>query len=75
MAVLLSSRQLPPRAQPDRYVVLEEGEVIAEGDGAALRQSLDVDDLTLDTLLRAALAARRQDEDRATDSDPDPGDV
>jgi len=79
MAVLLSSHQLPPRAQPDRYVVLEEGEVIAEGDGVALRQSLDVDDLTLDSLLRAALAAHRQDEaldlDLDLESDDDDDDV
>lgn len=61
MAILLSSHQLPPQAQPDRYVVLEEGEVIAQGDAPTLQRSLGIGDLALDTILRAALADRGGD--------------
>ena len=57
MGILLSSHQLPARAQPDRYLVMEEGAIIAQGDPAALRRTLGVKTLSLDSVLRAALHA------------------
>ena len=57
MGILLSSHQLPARAQPDRYLVMEEGAIIAQGDPAALRRTLGVTTLSLDSVLRAALHA------------------
>ena len=55
MGILLSSHQLPARAQPDRYLVMEEGAIIAQGDPSALRRTLGTDTLSLESLLRAAL--------------------
>lgn len=60
MTILLSSHQLPPDAHPDRYFVMEQGEVIAEGTPETMRTEYGVTDaLTLDNLLRAAILARR----------------
>jgi ABC-2 type transport system ATP-binding protein len=60
MTIILSSHQLPQEAHPDRYIIMEQGEVIADGSPDALRRSLKLDgSLTLDDLLRAALRARR----------------
>ena len=55
-SVLLSSHQLPPDALPDRYIVLEQGELLAEGDPETLTATLGLgDDHSLDDVLRAAL--------------------
>ena len=60
MSILLSSHQLPPNAYPDRYFVMEQGEVIAHGTPDDMREQLGVkSDLTLDNLLRAAILRRR----------------
>jgi len=60
MAILLSSHQLPLDAQPDRYLIMEGGEVIAQGTPDALRAGLNISGpLTLDTMLRAAIKARK----------------
>lgn len=60
MTIILSSHQLPQEAHPDRYIIMEQGEVIADGTPDALRRTLKLDgSLTLDDLLRAALRARR----------------
>ncbi|MFN8449254.1 MAG: ABC transporter ATP-binding protein [Anaerolineae bacterium] len=60
MTILLSSHQLPPAAYPDRYFIMEQGEVIAHGTPDQMRKNLGVlNDLTLDNLLRAAILARR----------------
>lgn len=60
MTILLSSHQLPPDAQPDRYLIMEGGEVIAQGSPDALREGLNISGaLTLDTMLRAAIKARK----------------
>jgi ABC-2 type transport system ATP-binding protein len=60
MAILISSHQLPPEAHPDRYVIMEQGAIIAEGTPDALHQSLGIEgDLTLDSLLRAALLQKK----------------
>jgi ABC-2 type transport system ATP-binding protein len=58
MGILLSSHQLPTRAQPNRYLVMEEGAIIAQGDPSALRRTLRIENLALDTILRAALPER-----------------
>jgi ABC-type multidrug transport system ATPase subunit len=60
MTILLSSHQLPPEATPDRYFIMEQGEVIAQGTPDQLRKKFNLTgDLTLDTLLRAAILKRR----------------
>ncbi|MCU0515160.1 MAG: ABC transporter ATP-binding protein, partial [Anaerolineae bacterium] len=60
MTILLSSHQLPPEAHPDRYVIMEGGELLLAGTPDELRQVLHISgDLTLDALLRAALQQRR----------------
>lgn len=60
MTIILSSHQLPQEAHPDRYIIMEQGEVIADGTPDALRRSLNLNgSLTLDDLLRAALRTRR----------------
>ncbi len=60
MTIILSSHQLPQEAHPDRYIIMEQGEVIADGTPDGLRRTLKLDgSLTLDDLLRAALRARR----------------
>jgi ABC-2 type transport system ATP-binding protein len=74
MTILLSSHQLPPEAYPDRYLVMEQGEVIAEGTPDQMRTELGVtDSLTLDNLLRAAILARRSasedDDDEVEDEE------
>ncbi len=60
MTILLSSHQLPPEAYPDRYLIMEQGEIIARGSPDDMRNQLGVkNDLTLDNLLRAAILRRR----------------
>lgn len=54
--VLLSSHQLPADALPDRYLVMEQGNLLAEGTPDELSETLDLDeDHSLDDVLRAAL--------------------
>jgi ABC-2 type transport system ATP-binding protein len=61
VTILLSSHQLPPEAHPDRYVIMESGEIIALGTPAELRELYKISgDLSLDNLLRAAIAAKRE---------------
>lgn len=56
-SVLLSSHQLPPDALPDRYIVLEQGELLIEGDPETLAVTMGLPDThSLDDVLRAALA-------------------
>jgi ABC-2 type transport system ATP-binding protein len=73
MTILLSSHQLPPNAYPDRYFIMEQGEVIASGTPDDMRRDLGVkNDLTLDNLLRAAILRRRgHDEQMEADEDYD----
>jgi ABC-type multidrug transport system ATPase subunit len=60
MTILLSSHQLPQEAHPDIYLIMESGEIIAQGTPDDLRASLKVDGaLTLDALLRSAIRARK----------------
>ena len=60
MTILLSSHQLPQEAHPDSYLVMEQGEIIANGSPDDLRDRLAVDGtLTLDALLRSAIRARK----------------
>jgi len=61
MTIVLSSHQLPPEAYPDRYFIMEQGEIIAEGTPDKLRAKLKIHDgpLTLDSMLRAALLQRK----------------
>ncbi|MDD9955463.1 MAG: ABC transporter ATP-binding protein [Anaerolineaceae bacterium] len=62
MTILLSSHQLPHEAWPDRYLIMEQGEIIGQGTPDELRASLGLgadDPLTLDSMLRAALRRRR----------------
>ncbi len=70
MTILLSSHQLPPDAHPDRYIILEEGTVIAEGTPDELRERFDIEgSITLDELLRAAIYARQEElEEEETDA-------
>lgn len=72
MTILLSSHQLPPDAHPDRYIVLEEGEIIAEGTPDELREAFDLTgSITLDDLLRAAILARQAALDAMEEDDAD----
>lgn len=78
MTILLSSHQLPPEAYPDRYFIMEQGEVIAEGTPDEMREQLGVtDSLTLDNLLRAAILARRgweyEEEEAEEAAEDEPG--
>lgn len=60
MVILLSSHQLPQEAHPDVYIIMENGEIIAQGTPDDLRASLKVDGaLTLDALLRSAIRSRK----------------
>lgn len=62
MTILLSSHQLPQEAHPDRYIIMELGEIIGDGSPDELRESLKITgELTLDSLLRGAIKARRDD--------------
>lgn len=70
MTILLSSHQLPPEAEPDRYFIMEQGELITHGTPAEMRSTLGVTgELTLDALLRAAIRARRAQEDESGDEE------
>lgn len=61
MTIMLSSHQLPYDAHPDRYVIMEQGELIAQGAPDELRQRYGIEgQLSLDSLLRGALQARRE---------------
>ncbi len=56
MGILLSSHQLPPVPGPDRYLVLEEGKLVARGTPGELARSLSIEGpLSLSSLLRAAI--------------------
>lgn len=55
-AVVLSSHQMPEGALPDRYLVLEEGTVLAEGTAEEITQT----GTTLEDVLRATLAGGSQ---------------
>ncbi len=60
MTILLSSHQLPQEAHPDRYVIMEQGEIIAQGSPDGLRKSLHIEGpLSLDALLRSAIKSRK----------------
>ena len=62
MAILLSSHQLPPDAHPDRYLIMENGAIIAQGSPEAIAAEFNlIPPLTLDSMLRAAILARRAD--------------
>jgi hypothetical protein len=55
---------LPAGVQPDRYLVLEQGYVIAEGTPAELTRSLDIaGPLVLDSLLDRAITVSEAEED------------
>ncbi|HOG47250.1 MAG TPA: ABC transporter ATP-binding protein [Anaerolineae bacterium] len=54
--IVLSSHQLPPQAEPDRYLILERGALIAQGAAAELAQGAPGRP-SLEVLLRAALEA------------------
>jgi len=83
MTILLSSHQLPADAHPDRYVIMEGGEIIGQGTPDALRAAFGLDGpLTLDAMLRAAIRARKarreleavtrgDDDEELTDDDAD----
>lgn len=61
MSILISSHQLPQDAHPHRYLVMENGEVIAEGSPEVIRAQFDLTErFTLDDMLRAAIRARRE---------------
>ncbi|MDK3161988.1 ABC transporter ATP-binding protein [Kamptonema cortianum] len=64
MSILISSHQLPQDAHPHRYLVMENGEVIAEGTPDAIREQFGLNErFTLDDMLRSAIRARRARED------------
>jgi len=72
MTILLSSHQLPPDAHPDRYIILEEGEIIGEGTPDELRETFGLQGaITLDDLLRAVIRARREAEEEALEEEAD----
>ncbi len=54
--VLLSSHQLPPHVQPDRYLVMEEGTIVLQGSSSDLQRTLRLNALTVGALLQGAVA-------------------
>ncbi len=62
---LISSHQLPANVQPDRYIVIGDGKILAQGTPQALSEKFHIPATPdLETLLRAAIfseAARRED--------------
>jgi ABC-2 type transport system ATP-binding protein len=56
IAILLSCHQLPPDAQPDRYLLMDEGTLLADGTPTRLARQYGVKgEPTLDSLLHAAV--------------------
>ncbi len=56
ISVLLSSHQLPSEAKPDRYLLMEDGEILGDGPPDLLAAQMDlIGEPTLDRLLRAAV--------------------
>jgi ABC-2 type transport system ATP-binding protein len=55
-SVLVSSHQSPIDVLPDRYLIMENGELLADGAPAELKKALEADAPTLDALLRATIA-------------------
>ena len=53
--ILLSSHQLPIDVEPDRYLIMENGEVLADGAPRDLCDTLKASAASLDALLRAAI--------------------
>jgi ABC-2 type transport system ATP-binding protein len=54
--VLVSSHQSPIDVLPDRYLIMENGELLADGPPAELQTALQAEAPTLDALLRATIA-------------------
>lgn len=56
-AVLLSSHQLPYGVEPDRFVLLEQGAILAQGTPDELCERFDLEEPAVDAILEAALDA------------------
>ena len=54
-SVLLSSHQSPLNVRPDRYLILEGGDLVADGTPDYLKDALHADSNSLDDLLRATV--------------------
>ena len=54
-SVLLSSHQSPLNVRPDRYLILEGGDLVADGTPDYLKDALHADSNSLDDLLRATI--------------------
>lgn len=62
-AILLSSHALPEEALPDNYVVMESGQIMAEGSAEMLGQQYGIDeDFSLDELLESVLGVEYDDD-------------
>lgn len=61
MGILLSSHQLPPQPRPDRYLILEQGRLIAQGSPAELEALSAAGNLG--ALLRAAIGLQGAGQD------------
>jgi len=60
MTIILSSHQLPYEAHPDRYIIMEQGEVIAQGTPDNLRKTFKIEGaLSMDAMLRSAILAQK----------------
>lgn len=56
MSILFSSHQMPYAVHPDRYLVMEQGQLLREGTPEALMADLNLDgEFSLDTLLKTAV--------------------
>jgi ABC-2 type transport system ATP-binding protein len=61
--ILLSSHQLPPSADPDRYLIMEAGALITEGTPEELHATLSLNgNQSLEHILRAALSTQQDDD-------------
>jgi len=61
---VISSHQLPANVQPDRYIVINDGQVLAQGTPHVLSEMFHLPSpLSLELLLRAAIDAAVQDVD------------
>ena len=58
-AVLVSAHQMPAGVEPDRYLLLEDGQVLAAGSARELMARFGLPDITGEELLRAVLRAGR----------------
>ena len=59
--VLISAHQMPQAVEPDRFLLLEDGQFLASGTAADLEERYGLTSISGEDLLRAALSQERED--------------